>query len=133
MTKTMKWHPMSEAEAQSITNATKSPGLVYSLPIEEAPSNLQQMPGARSYFVSDYLTTIAFKDGLKIGNEIVIERTEEKLTKAYNFAVATSSDGKVYFNGPYKDFEGHNINSASSVPIVSLFGHSPFTVTANTK
>jgi hypothetical protein len=133
MAKVLNWHPMSETEAQSITNASKSPGQVYPLLLEDAPQGLQRMHGAIAYYVSDFITPTELKPGLTMGNEMVIQRTGGATTKAYNYAVATSSDGIVYYNGPYYNFKGHHIDSASSVPILSLFRHTPFSKNANTK
>jgi hypothetical protein len=122
----LKWHQMDEIAASDLTKMTKSPGNIFTLPIDSAPSNLQQMPGAVSYFVSDYIMPQVVMNGLSIGGEIVIARTEGETLKAYNFVFATSSDGYVYFNGPHKDFENHHINKNSPIPIESLFGHTPF-------
>jgi hypothetical protein len=125
-TKIHKWHKMDEIAASELTKVTETPGVVYPVPITLAPTDLQQIKGAVSYYVSGYITPIVMQQGLTIGGEQVIERTEGELTKEYNFVFATSSDSNVYYNGPYKNFVGHHLNDASSVPIKSLFGHSPF-------
>lgn len=113
-------------EASELTRLTQTPGIVFSIPIEMLPSQLQKMPGATSYFSSGYLENKIIGENLTIGGEIVVARTEEGTAKAYNYMIATSGDGNVYFNGPYKDFENHHYDKSSSIPIESLFGHTPF-------
>ena len=121
-----KWHKMDEIATSELTKVTGSPGTVYTMPIESAPFSLKKMPGATSYFVSDYIDPIALQNGITIGGELVIGRTEGETFKAYNFVLATSSDGNVYFNGPYKNFENHHIDKSAPVPVESLFHHNPF-------
>jgi hypothetical protein len=123
----LKWHNMDEAAAKRLTIVTDSPNVVFQMALDNAPYNLQEMPGAVSYFISGYITPKTMQNGVTIGGEIVIVRTEEEMAKAYNFVIATSSDGKVYYNGPYKDFPDHHFNVLLPVPIESLFGHTPFT------
>jgi hypothetical protein len=126
-TKPLKWHRMDELAARELANATQSPNVFYpvQLPLSAAPTNFQAMPGAVSYFASNFLSAVASSQGVTIGGEIVLARTDADLVKAYNFMVATSSDGNVYFSGPYKDFPAHHIQSSSPVIVSSLFGHSP--------
>lgn len=122
----MEWHQMDKIAASELIQHTQSPDLVYPIPIDKLPSRLQKIPGAVSYFVSGYLKHEELSNNLTVGGEIVIARTEGETGKAYNYVIATSGDGNVYFNGPYKDFENHHFDKNSSIPIESLFGHTPF-------
>lgn len=56
---------------------------------------------------------------------MAIVRSDGGTLKAYNYVLASSADGRVYFNGPYKDFPSHHFFSSSQVTIESLFGHTP--------
>ena len=125
--KPMKWHSMNEIAAQQLANATQTPNLLYpvQLPLNLAPSNLQAMPGAVSYFASNFLCPVTSKNGLTIGGEVVIARTDANLIKNYNFMVATSNNGDIFYCGPFKNFPAHHIQSSSPVVVESLFAHSP--------
>lgn len=83
------------------------------------------MPGALSYFVSGYVSPVALPQGVTVGGEMVVVRTEGDLGKAYNYVFATSSDGQVCFNGPHKHFAGHHFPASSAVVVSRLFGHHP--------
>ena len=56
---------------------------------------------------------------------MAVVRTDADRSKAYNFVFATSSNGAVCFNGPYKDFAEHHFATGSGIPIERLFGHTP--------
>ena len=84
------------------------------------------MSGAVSYFVSGYTTQVAVAPGITAGGEIAVVRTDGPVSKAYNFVFAMSSNGQVYFNGPYKNFQGHHFDPGAAISVPSLFGHGPF-------
>ena len=120
-----KWTPIDARTAEKLAGATSQPGVVFPLPASALPSNIQQMPGAVSYFVSAYTAPVSVAPGITAGGEMVVVRTEGDLAKAYNYVFATSSGGQVCFNGPYKHFDQHHFASSSAVPVGSLFGHTP--------
>jgi hypothetical protein len=125
-TKPLKWRPMDESAARKLTNVTLSPNVVYpvQLPVSAAPSNFRDMPGAVSYYASNFLSPVLSK-GVTVDGEFVVARTDGDLVKAYNYMMATSSNGSVYYSGPYKDFPAHHIQMSSPVIVSNLFGHSP--------
>ena len=85
------------------------------------------MPGAISYFVSAHAAPKVVAPTITVGGEMAVLRTEAGLRKAYNYVFATSSDGKRYFNGPYKHFAGHHVSADEPIVyFVPLFGHTPF-------
>jgi hypothetical protein len=122
-----KWTPVSErAAAEKLTQATSNPGVVFSIGTSGLPPGLQAMQGAVSYFVSGYTNNVPLPQGVTVGGELVVVRTEGDLGKAYNYVFATSSDGQVCINGPHKYFAGHHFPATSAVAVSSLFGHHPF-------
>ena len=123
--KPIKWHTMTEAAARALTTATNSPGVVYPMGTTALPEQMKLMPGVVSYYVSGYVTPQGLAQGLTVGGEMLVARTESATTKNYNYVFATSSDGNVYFAGPFKGF-GHHVTSGQSIAVNSLFGNTPF-------
>jgi hypothetical protein len=125
--KPLKWHSMDELAAQQLVNATQSPGVVFpvELPMSAAPSQFQAIRGVVSYFASNFLNPVVSSNGLTIGGEVVLARTDAELVKNYNYMFATSTDAKVHFCGPFKNFDAHHFQSSTPVPVETLFGHSP--------
>ena len=121
-----KWTPIDKSAVEKLTEATSAPGVVYPIATSALPQPLQAMPGAVSYFISGYTTGVPIAPGLTAGGEMVVVRTDAGVAKAYQFVLATSSNGQVCFNGPYKNFPGHHFAPGASVTVASLFGHGPF-------
>ena len=122
---TIKWHPMSEVAAIALSNATTAPGYVYTLPVTAAPDGMQRMPGASAYYVSASVTPQALAQGVTVGGEMLMQRIDGARTTAYGFVFATSSNGGVYFGGPYKNFDGHHLTGTQVVPVTQMFGNTP--------
>ena len=120
-----KWTPIDHNALLELSKCTTSPG-IHQIGTTALPSPIQQMPGAVSYFVSTYSTPIDVGSSTFAGGEMAVVRTDEGIWKAYNYVFASSGDGRVYFNGPYKDFPGHHFSSTSQVSLESLFGHIPY-------
>jgi hypothetical protein len=76
-----------------------------------------------SYFVSSYIQGVPVSPGVTAGGEYAVVRFEGDTGKAYNYLFATSSDGQVYYAGPYKGLPSHHFPASSRVPIESLFGN----------
>lgn len=89
------------------------------------PEQLKLISGVASYYASGYVSPQALAQGLSVGGEMLVARTESATTKNYNFLFATSSNGNVYFAGPFKGF-GHHVTQGQSIPVNSLFGNTPF-------
>ena len=120
-----KWNTVDAAAALQLTLATNSPGVVYPVASTALPQQIQKMSGVSSYYVSGYIAPQVFSNGLTIGGEMVVARSDAGLTKNYNFVFATASDGSIRFNGPYTGF-GHHVSSGQTVNVNSLFGQTPF-------
>jgi hypothetical protein len=121
--KPTKWTPVDLPVARNLTNETSTPGLVYPVGTNAVPPQIQLMPGAVSYFVSNYVQTVPLSDGVTAGGEIVNVRHDRDTAKAYNHVFATSSDGGVYFGGLYKGMPTHHFATSSPVAIESFFGN----------
>lgn len=120
-TKTIEWHSMEEVAAKALVAVAEVPHLVFPLQLSALPNGIQRMPGLVSAFASHYLTTQSAQGGVSALGEFAAIRTESTLGKAYNYIFGVSSDSKVYFTGPFKDFPNHHFQSSASVPIESLF------------
>jgi hypothetical protein len=120
-----KWTKIDLAAAEKLTEITSAPGHVFHLRVEDLPKNLR-MPGAVSYFASGYSAPVTAGSAVTVGGEFGVLRTEGDLRKAYNFVFATSSDGALYFNGPYKDFDDHHIEESQPVVIFTILNNTPF-------
>jgi hypothetical protein len=120
-----KWHPIDSNALVALSNATSAPGVVYPMGTNQMPSQLQNMPGLVSYFVSGYTTGVPLANGMTLGAEFLAVRTGEGVAKGYVYAVGTGANGMVYFNGPHKDFPAHHFASTSPAPVEMLFGNIP--------
>ncbi len=118
-----KWHRIDPVALQAIANGSSAPGLVYPVGTNALPRQIQSMHGVVSYFISSYSLPATLQNGMTAGAEIAVVRTEGSIAKAYNYLVATSNNGMVYFNGPHKDFPLHHHVSTAPVSVESLFGH----------
>ena len=123
--KPLKWHTIDEAAAKALTTATNSPSLVFGMSTNQMPQQLQQIHGVASYYVSGYVTPQVLSNGLSVGGEMLVARTDGATTKNYNFVFATNSGSNVQFAGPFTGF-GHHVTSGQSVEVSSLFGNTPF-------
>lgn len=122
----IQWHAINQEAARAITTITNSPGVVYPMAAVELPDKLKLISGVASYYVTGYAPPQALNNGLTVGGELLVARVESGTTKNYQFVFATSSDGNAYYSGPYKGFDHHHVTSGQSVPVNSLFGHTPF-------
>jgi hypothetical protein len=122
----MKWHTIDPRAAEALTSATNSPGLVFPMGTNQLPQQLQRIPGVSSYYVSGYTTGVPQPQSVTVGGEMLVARSDQSLTKNYQFVFGTSSNGQVCYAGPFKDFAGHHVSSGQSVVVSSLFGNTPF-------
>jgi hypothetical protein len=107
-----------------LTAATFAPGKLYPYPIDALPIGLQcGMPGLKDAYVSGYKNSVLRKEGLSGLGEFATIREDREKGKGYNYAFALSGDGKVYYAGPFKDFEDHHWEKNEPVPVDSLSGH----------
>lgn len=104
---------------------TNSPGAAYPLATSDLSEPLQRMPGVSSYYVTAYSSGQILPQGLTVRGELLVARADCGLTKNHQFAFAVSSNGEVYFTGPFKGF-GHHVWSGQAVSVASLFNQTPF-------
>jgi hypothetical protein len=121
-----KWHPIDQPALSQMQQFSTSSG-IHQLGTTAMPAQLHGMPGAVSYFVSTYSAPIPIGSNTMAGGEMAVVRNDGGTLKAYNYVLASSADGRVYFNGPFKDFPAHHFSSSSNVPVESLFGNTPVT------
>ncbi len=122
----LKWTKIDLAAAEKLTELTSAPGQVFPLRVEDLPENLQRMPGAVAYFASGYTAPVVAAPSVTVGGEFGVFRTDGDLRKAYNYVFATSSDGALYFNGPYKDFDDHHVEKTEPMVVFTILNHTPF-------
>ncbi len=120
-----KWHQLDPAALRALTEPSANPGVVYPVGTNALPVQIRQMPGVVAFFASSHITPTPMANSATAGAEFVVVRSAGELHKAYNYVVATSSDGKVYFNGPHYNFPGHHFASTAPVPVEALFSHVP--------
>ena len=119
-----KWNAIDRQALSHMQQLSTSPG-IHQLGTTAMPMQLHGMPGAVSFFVSTYSTPIPIGSDTLAGGEMAVVRIHGGTLKAYNSVIASSGDGLVYFNGPYKDFPSHHFPSSSQVPMEGLLGHTP--------
>lgn len=121
-----RWTRIDSAAAEKLTEVTSFPGRVFPLEVKDLPENLKGMPGAVSYFASGYVRPMPSSPSVTVGGEFGVLRTDGDLRKGYNYVFATSTDGGLYFNGPYKNFPEHHAQKAEPVILFSILGNTPF-------
>ncbi len=118
------WHKIMNTEAHALTGSAACPGVVYPYDIQQLPTQLQKLPGLYAGFVSGYLTQSISPEGVTVLGEVVAARADEGIGKGYVWVFGLSGSG-VYFNGPYKPYDGHHFPDTGSVPVEKLFGNVP--------
>ena len=124
-TRRTKWHMVNGDAARPLMTITNSPGVAYGMATTELPDQLKPTDAA-SYYKFGHGSLQALEDGHTVCGELLLTRVEREITKNYQYAVATSRGGNIYFTGPYKGFREHHVVSGQNIPVNSLFGHTPF-------
>jgi hypothetical protein len=124
MTKRTKWHAFDEERAKALTDAQR-PDVVFPSPCYPAPSGPLSMPGVVSWMGSNVSVPIVSSNGLTVGTEMVVVRTDGTLTKPYAYMVGTSTDGSLHYAGPYKDFQAHHVHPGQHISPADFFGNTP--------
>ena len=107
-----------------LTAATAYPGHVYPYPLDALGENMRtDMPGLSAAFVSGYCETSAVRDDFTALGEFAVARTDGDTAKGYNYAFGISTDGDVYYAGPFKDFPEHHWSTSEPIPVEELFGY----------
>ncbi len=123
--KEFKWHPVNETAAKKLTTLTNSSGIVYPIENNLLPEQIKKMTGVSSYYATGYASSVVDSFDKLISGEMIVSKNDGNLTKNYNYVFGVSSEGEVYFSGPYKGF-GHNVSSGDTVEVSSLFGQTPY-------
>jgi hypothetical protein len=119
-----EWHRIDNAEAHAVTGSTVSAGSVFPYPITALPVQLQKLPGLSAAYITGYATSSISPEGVSVLGELAAVREDQGIGKGYVWVFGTSGSN-VYFNGPYKYFDGHYFESVGTVPIDKLFGNVP--------
>jgi hypothetical protein len=119
------WHKIDAAAAEKLLTLTNSSGVVYSIDNTLLPEQIRKMTGVSSYYATGYTDVQVNSTMGLVTGELVVARKDGNLTKNYNYVFYVSSDGNVYFSGPYKGF-GHHVSSGQKVEVNSLFGQTPY-------
>jgi hypothetical protein len=109
-----KWHQIDQTALSHIEQCYGSTG-IHQVGTTALPAQIQKMEGLVSYFVSAYSAPIPMGSNTLLAGEMAVVRTDGDLAKAYNYVLASSNDGRVYFNGPHYNFPQHHFASTSSV------------------
>jgi hypothetical protein len=71
-----KWHSVDENAANVLIMGSSTPGVVYPVSTSALPSQIQQMQGVVSYFVSNYVTSVVLANNATAGGEMAVVRTD---------------------------------------------------------
>jgi len=120
-----EWHPCDLSMMISLSGVTETPGQLTQMPMSGLNISLQNMPGIETVYISGYIIPQDNipKELFPVG-EFVLLRSDDDVRKAYNYAFAVSGDS-IYFNGPYKYFDGHHTPLSGVVNIDACFGNIP--------
>lgn len=125
-----KWRRVDESAGDVLKAACELPGEIQTAGTSGLPHGMQSMAGVNAYFVSAHTAPICAAQGVLVAGEMVAVRHDHDLSKAYNYAYATSSGGGAFIMGPFTDFSLHHMATTSGVPVASLFGHTPWKTTS---
>ena len=97
-----KWNECDLNTAENLIKATTTPGQVFPLEISSLPSGIQRMPGLKEAYISGFVDAKAVGPDFSGYAEFTAIRYEGTTGKGYNFGLAVSGDGTVYFSGRSK-------------------------------
>jgi|GEM_PF-6876847 len=126
--KALKWNECSSTMAHQLTATTYLSDMVYECPASALPKNFQNVPGLSAIYLSGYCRPLEVFPSLSASGEIVTVRYDAEACKikTYNYVFARTDDNRVFWTGPFKDFDLHHIQLDREVPIDDLFGKNPF-------
>jgi hypothetical protein len=116
------WHAVTGDIAFHLTTVTASPGVVYSFDVANLPSALRNLPGLREAYISGRITSATSPEGIAVVGEVAAIRADEYINKSYVWLIGVSGS-VVYYNGPYKHFDGHHFSENEAVPVGKIFGN----------
>ena len=116
------WHPVTSDVAIHLATVTASPGVVYPFDTGNLPPGLRKLNGLREAYISGCITSALSPEGPAVIAEVAAIRADEYVNKSYVWLIGVSGS-EVYYNGPYKHFEGHIYSENEAVPIGKIFGN----------
>jgi hypothetical protein len=119
--KRTKWRQFDEAQAKAVADAQRPDAIYYPSTASCAPTGMLAMPGFVSWMGSNASTPYPSSDGVTIGGQLVVLRTDGTLTKVYQHQFGTSSDGSLCYRALDKDFPTHHIRRGQQVLPADFF------------
>ncbi|MFH1276825.1 MAG: hypothetical protein ABIK65_00370 [Candidatus Eisenbacteria bacterium] len=116
-----KWHRVRKAEGEVLTAACSPAGVIQVLGTSSLPSQLHEIPGLVTAFVSADMTTFPARAESSVVGEMVAVRYDGSTAKAYSYLLATTSGGGFFYAGPYKDMRSHHFTAGGPVGVEVLF------------
>jgi hypothetical protein len=114
------WNLMNPKAVHALNQLSLQPGEYSTFDTSNLP--FSGMKGLVSACVSSYSSTRQASPDVTVGAEVCAFRTERQTTKAYNYAIGTSSNDDLVSNGPYKkDIHHHSFTNSPPVPPEDFF------------
>ena len=111
--------------AHQLTATTYNTDKVHECPFSALPLNFQKVPGLETVYLSGDCMPLEVFPSLSATGELVSVRLDDETIKTYNYVFAVTDDHRVFWTGPFKDFDLHHIELGSEVPVEKLFGNNP--------
>jgi hypothetical protein len=121
----LRWNECNDTMAHQLTATTYNTDKLYKCPISALPLNFQKVPGLETVYLSGYCMPLEVFPSLSATGELVSVRLDDETIKTYNYVFAVTDDHRVFWTGPFKDFDLHHIELGSEVPVEKLFGNNP--------
>jgi hypothetical protein len=131
--KALKWNECSSTMAHQLTATTYLSDKVYECPTSALPMNFQNIPGLSAVYLSGYCRPLEVFPSLSATGELVCVRfdAEASKVKTYNFVFAKTDDNRIFWQGPFRNFDLHHIDLDCEVPIDNIFCNNPFAIAAS--
>jgi hypothetical protein len=121
----LRWNECNDTMAHQLTATTYNTDKVHECPFSALPLNFQKVPGLETVYLSGYCMPLEVFPSLSATGELVSVRLDDETIKTYNYVFAVTDDHRVFWTGPFKDFDLHHIELGSEVPVEKLFGNNP--------
>lgn len=121
--KAFRWNECNDTMAHQLTATTYNTDKVHECPFSALPMNIQNVSGLEKVYLSGYCVPLEVFPSLSATGELVAVRKDFYITKTYNYVFAVTDDHRVFWTGPFYDFDLHHINLGLEVPVAALFGN----------
>jgi hypothetical protein len=122
--KRIKWTPLSPVP-EPLRSAFLTPGMSTFATTALSPS-LQKLPGVASCWASVYSAPVMTASSITVDAAIQVARMDRDVRKTYIYFVAITPNEERFFNGPFKDFEGHHCSRFNATDPAVLFARAKF-------